>query len=261
MAHFRRGVAGAIALCDVLLIVAVGAASYALARAAVRPLTLAREREARFAADAAHELRTPLTAIAGVAQAARNGTPEERRAALDLIAGRALAAGALLGDLLTLARRGGADVLQLEPTDLAGIAGRVAREARPGAIALEVLLSSAIVDGDERRLEQLAGNLLTNALRHARSRVTLEVRTEGASALLRVEDDGPGVEARLRPALFERFAKGSDSAGSGLGLAICRWVARAHGGEVFYEGGSRFCARLPLWRGPAATPADRRGSP
>jgi signal transduction histidine kinase len=68
------------------------------------------------------------------------------------------------------------------------------------------------------------------------------------------------VPAALVPRLFDRFAKGADSDGSGLGLAICRWVARAHGGEVFFEGGSRFCARIPLGRYPAATPASARGS-
>jgi signal transduction histidine kinase len=260
LAHFRRGVAGTIALCDAVLIVGVGLASYALARAAVRPLTLAREREARFAADAAHELRTPLAAIASLAQAAREGTSEERRAALEAIADRALRAGALLGDLLTLARRGDADVLQREPVDLAGIATRVARDTNSGAVALDVRVASAIVDGDERRLEQLVRNLLANALRHAGSRVSLSVAPDGGSALLRVEDDGPGVSPEVVPRLFERFAKGADSPGSGLGLAICRWVARAHGGEVAYEGGSRFCARLPLGRYPAATPEPRPGS-
>ena len=260
IAHFRRGVAGSILLCDAMLIVGVGVASFALARAAVRPLTLAREREARFAADAAHELRTPLTAIASVAQAARAGTPEERGAALERQAAPARRTTSLLADLLTLARRGGSDVLQVEPVDLAGVAARVARDTETGTLALELRLTSAIVDGDERRLEQLVRNLLSNALRHARARVTLSVAPEGGQALLRVEDDGPGVAADVIPNLFERFAKGAGSEGSGLGLAICRWVVRAHDGEITYEGGSRFRARIPLGPYAAATPAFPGGS-
>jgi signal transduction histidine kinase len=258
--HFRRGVAGTLVVCDALLILAVGVASYALARAAVRPLTAAREREARFAADAAHELRTPLAAIASVAQAAREGTPAERAEALETIAARALRAGALLGDLLTLARRSDAEVLHLEPVDLAGVAARVAREAQTGSIALDLQLRGAIVDGDERRLEQLVRNLLANALRHARSRVTLSVAPEEGSARLEIEDDGPGVPPELVARLFQRFAKGAGSEGSGLGLAICRWVAHAHGGEVDYDGGSRFRAFIPLGSYASATEDGRAGS-
>jgi two-component system OmpR family sensor kinase len=172
-----------------------------------------------------------------------------------------LRAGALLGDLLTLARRGGGDVLQLEPVDLAGIAARVARDVERGPIVLDLQLGSAIVEGDERRLEQLVRNLLANALRHARSRVTLRVAAVDGEALLQVEDDGPGVPAALLPNLFERFAKGAGSDGSGLGLAICRWVARAHGGDVLHDGGSHFRARIPLGHYPAATQAPPDGSP
>ncbi len=251
LGHFRRGLAGTIVACDAALVVAVGLASLALARAAVRPMTEAREREARFAADAAHELRTPLTAIASLAQAARAGGNDERGAALEAIAERALRAGTLLADLLTLARSSGSDVLQSEPVDLGGIATRVVRETGASAVALDLRVDSAIVIGDERRLEQLVRNLVDNGVRHARSRVSVGVTAEAGFAILRVEDDGPGVAADVAPRLFGRFAKSAASEGSGLGLAICRWVARAHGGDVAFDGGSRFVARIPLARLPA----------
>jgi signal transduction histidine kinase len=248
--HYERGMGGTIVLIDAALMLAVGFASYALARAAVRPLALARAREERFAADIAHELRTPLSVIASVAQAAREDTDGLARDAFVTIARRALEAGELISDLLTLARGDGADVLDLEPADFGALVARAAHDfdgAHTG-VALEGDFGSAIVEGDERRLLQLARNLFANAFRYARSRVNASVRAADGWATLTVEDDGPGVPGGLRPRLFQRFAKGAESRGSGLGLAICRWVARSHGGDITLEGGSRFVARLPLGR-------------
>lgn len=241
---------------DLLLLLAVGAASNALARAALRPLVLARQREERFAADVAHELRTPLGAIASVAQAAVDEDPAAVRASFATIARRALECSALIGDLLTLARGSDRDALVREPVDLAMLTERVVREAEANAnananaltnaIVFDATHQSAIVDGDERRLLQLVRNLVWNAQRYARSRVTIRLEARAERAILAVDDDGPGVAPELLPRLFERFAKGADSPGSGLGLAICRWVARAHGGEIVYERGSRFVVALPL---------------
>ena len=234
-------------LVDVLLLCIVGIASFALARAALAPLVVAREREERFSADVAHELRTPLAAIASTAEAASSGNIEAAPAVLRGIARRAIESGDLVADLLTLARASDAESLDREPVDLAIVAQSVARErtSERGTIALECAIDCAIVLGDERRLRQLVRNLLDNAFAQAKSRVGLTVAVVGDAAQLTVQDDGPGVDPDVVPRLFERFAKGRASTGSGLGLAICRWVARAHGGDVRYEGGSRFVARIP----------------
>ncbi|HMD01656.1 MAG TPA: HAMP domain-containing sensor histidine kinase [Candidatus Baltobacteraceae bacterium] len=240
-----RAALGAILAIDAALLIVVGLASYALARAALQPLVLARRREERFAADAAHELRTPLGAIASVAEASRDGGPYDE--AFAAIARRALEAGALVGDLLTLARSGDAEALVTEPVDLAALVNTVVKEARersPG-LTFQTQYAEAIVDGDERRLLQLARNLVGNAARCARTRVDVRVSCDANWATLSLDDDGSGVPAELEPMLFERFAKGPDSPGSGLGLAICRWVARAHGGDVTFEGGAHFVARVP----------------
>jgi signal transduction histidine kinase len=236
---------------DALLLALVGAASFALARAALRPLVAAREREERFAADVAHELRTPLGAIASLAQAGPEGPAAAQ--ALATIARRALECGDLVGDLLTLARASDPQELSREPVDVAMLTRRVEREVAADApgVTFEASYADAIVDGDERRLTQLARNLIWNARAHAASRVTIDVRAAGGNAVVTVEDDGPGVAPEIQSRLFERFAKGSESRGSGLGLAISRWVARAHGGDVTFAGGSRFIARIPLAGGAA----------
>lgn len=257
----QRGLAGAlhavalgILLVDGALVIVVGAASYALARAAVHPLMAARAREERFAADAAHELRTPLAAIASVAQAARTERAAERDAAFQTITERALEAGTLVGDLLTLARSEAVEALVREPVDVAGIVSQIVRDMRDAAterrVSIEFAGQSALVDGDRRRIAQLARNLLENALRHARTRITVGVERRARDVYLRVCDDGPGIPSEIRSRLFERFAKGPESTGSGLGLAICRWVARSHGGEIALEGTSCFVTRLPLGNYP-----------
>lgn len=256
LAAALRNVALCILAIDGALAVAVGAASFALARAAVRPLVEARAREQRFAADAAHELRTPLGVISSVAQAARDGTPEEQGSALRTVAAHALEASALIADLLTLARSPEGRALSREPVDLAALATRATYDARARAdargIAMSLDVHSAIIDGDERRLAQLLRNLLDNALRYARTRIDVAVRVEDGAALVLVGDDGPGVPAALRPRVFERFAKDPESDGSGLGLAICRWVARSHGGDIAIGQGSTFAVRLPLGAYPQA---------
>ena len=235
---------------DVLLLLFVGLVSFALARAALRPLALAREREERFSADIAHELRTPIAAIAAIAQAASSGTPAEAQAGLASVSRRALECGQLVADLLTLARSSDADALEVEPVDLAVITEGVCRDvvATDDGLVVERWLQSAIVEGDERRLRQLVRNLLDNARNHAVTRIDVRVAAADGSAQLTVSDDGAGVAPSFVPLMFERFSKGEGSRGSGLGLAIGRWVARAHGGDLSFAGGSRFVARIPLAR-------------
>jgi signal transduction histidine kinase len=248
-AALRRN-ATALALFDVPLLIAGGVAAYVLALVSVRPLVAAREREARFAAEAAHELRTPLARIAAVAQSARGASdPGERDAALASIAATAVDAAAIVGDLLTLVRDERVAPKLSEPVDVGALA-RAAASARDGAVARDVAASGEYwVQGDERRLRRLVDNLLDNADRHARSCVTVRVGASADSVELSVEDDGPGVPAHVRERIFERFVRASDDdRGSGLGLAICRAIAHAHGGDVVLEGRNRFVARLPRFR-------------
>jgi signal transduction histidine kinase len=251
-----RTVLLAIASLDLGLALIVALASYLLARAAVRPLVLARLREERFAADVAHELRTPLGVIASVAQAAQGGDHSTHDAAFATIARQALDAGALISDLLTLARHGDTRALVREPVDLWAIAARIVHEETPSAQQHGIVLSlqgeSAIVDGEEARLRQLVRNLIDNAVAYAVSSISITVSAKNHTAELSVQDDGPGVEPAIAATLFERFVRGSQSRGSGLGLAICRWVVQAHGGSIALEGRSRFVARLPLGNYPDA---------
>lgn len=250
LASAMRQVLLGIGLVDIPLLALAAVVSFYLAGQAIAPLIAAREREAVFAADAAHELRTPLATIASLAQATLPLVAPERRSALERIAAIAVEASHLVGDLLTLSRAEAAHALACEPLDLGGLLVTTARafeESRNGsAPTLRLEPASAIVDGDERRLAQLIHNLLENAARHAGSSVQAHVWSEGQWAYLAVEDDGAGVADAVRERVFERFVSDrKDGAGTGLGLAICRWVARAHAGEITLEGRSRFVVKLP----------------
>ncbi|HLY04021.1 MAG TPA: HAMP domain-containing sensor histidine kinase [Candidatus Cybelea sp.] len=247
-------VALTIAEIDAPLVIVVAIASYVLARAAIAPLVAARERERRFAADAAHELRSPLTAIAAVAQAARAGAAEQSRISFETIARSALEASAVVTDLLTLARDPARRALHCEPVDLAAIVTIASRDTQPVAdarnVRLDVAPASAIVDGDERRLRELSVNLLDNAIRHARRSVRISSRRAGRLCEIVVEDDGDGIPPSERERVFERFyRRANDGSGTGLGLPIVRWIAYAHGGAVEVDrssdGGARFVAAFP----------------
>ncbi len=254
MTAAMRRVIVTLAAIDAPVIAIVALASYALARATIAPLDAARRRERIFAADAAHELRSPLTAISAIAQAARGNASADAKAAFEAIAQSAHEASDVVADLLTLARDPARHALHCEPVDLAAIVTGTSRETAPIAAArgirLESVPESAIVDGDDRRLRELARNLLENAIRHARKSVSILSRRNGRLCEIVVDDDGDGVPPEERERIFARFyRRTNDGMGTGLGLAIVRWIANAHDGNVTVDatpsGGARFTAAIP----------------
>jgi len=113
---------------------------------------------------------------------------------------------------------------------------------------------SVVICGDQDQLHRMVTNLVENAVRHTPAGTLIKVRLtkRGTSAILTVEDNGPGIPSAQRGQIFERFVRhAGDSGGStGLGLAIVRTVAEAHSGSVFVEDaepGARFVIELPLF--------------
>ena len=245
--HALTQAALTIAAVEVALLIVVAIAAYLLALISTRPLKEARDRERRFASEAAHELRTPLARIATTAQGARGGTEAERERALGTIAKMAIEASALIGDLLTLARVEHVPAGLFEPVDISSLARDVAAEydrTRPEVSIAVNDGDGTFVDGDALRLHRMLANVVDNAVRHARSSVSIEITRNGERATIAVVDDGDGVAPELREKIFERFV--TTTSGTGLGLPICRWIARAHGGDVRVATGSRFIVDLPL---------------
>jgi two-component system OmpR family sensor kinase len=244
----------------------------------------------RFAADASHELRTPLAAIRGYAELALRhpgDAPEGVTHALGRVLSESTRMSVLVDDLLLLARLDAGRPLNSEPVDMTRLAIDAtsdAQVARPGhRWVLELPDDPELVLGDEHRLRQVLGNLLSNAGRHTPDGTTVTVRVsdalpagepgsgaESAShgtlppaprLVISVTDNGPGIPAELLPDLFERFTRAdtsrshsSNASSTGLGLAIVDAVIAAHHGAVLVTSRpskTRFTIVLPRATEPA----------
>jgi two-component system, OmpR family, sensor kinase len=251
----------------------------------------------RFAADASHELRTPLAAIRGYAELAllRPGeAPEPVTHALGRVLSESRRMSVLVDDLLLLARLDAGRPLSRAPVDMTRLAIDAtsdAQAARPGhRWVLELPDDPVLAMGDEGRLRQVLGNLVSNAGRHTPDGSTVTVRLSdrlpdgepghGADSVARgtlppspwlvisVTDDGTGIPAPLLPDLFERFTRADTSrsratgeSSTGLGLAIVDAVVAAHQGAVLVTSGpgmTRFTIVLSRLTEPAEPSAPPR---
>ena len=264
------------------------------------------ERMRRFIADAGHELRTPLTAIRGfaeyyrqrgglvahwdreeqaeaaapaagvvaprVSRAAQGGlTPDDLDRIMQRLEKEAARMGLLVEDLLLLARLDQQRPLARQPIDLLSLAADAVHDARLLAPARTIDLSvqpgaAFLVIGDEPRLRQVIGNLMSNALTHTPDGSPIEVSIGsgtldprrpdlGPAVTLDVTDHGPGMTTEQAHRVFERFyradqARTRTTGGSGLGLAIVRALVVAHGGVASVRTspgqGATFRIALPL---------------
>ena len=258
------------------------------------------ERMRRFIADASHELRTPVTAIRGFAEyyrqrggLVRHWDQEEEAGTADSAAPAATAEagltprdlnrimvrvekeaarmGLLVEDLLLLARLDKQRPLARQPVDLLSLAADTVGDARLLAPARTIDLSvqpgaAFLVIGDEPRLRQVIGNLMSNALTHTPDGTAIEVSVSSGTldpqagdhtpaVILDVTDQGPGMTQEQARRVFERFyradqARTRATGGSGLGLAIVRALVVAQGGVASVrtaEGqGATFRIALPL---------------
>jgi len=209
-----------------------------------------------------HDLRTPLTRLRGTAEMAL-ASPVDldryREALADCVeeSDRVLV---MLNTLMDISEaESGAMQLQRETVALAGVVARAEDLYRDVADAKGVVLTvdapaDVTVAADRTRLEQVAANLIDNAVKYtpAGGRVDVEVRREHGAAILRVRDTGPGIPPDELPRIFDRLFRGDRSRaerGLGLGLSLVRAIVQAHGGTVSVESepgkGSVFTVSLP----------------
>jgi signal transduction histidine kinase len=249
------------------------AGGWLYASRALVPIRDSLRRQREFAADASHELRTPLTVLRASVEDLRRHPSQPVSAvgtALEDMTAEVDHMTELVDGLLLLARAdSGVLELQHEPVDLADAAAAALGELTPVAtehgVSLTLDAQPTLLTGDFGRLRQLAVILIDNAIRHAGgpADVTVSVHSDGAVALMRVDDSGQGIRPEDRAHVFERFWRASDapSGGLGLGLAIASWIAERHGGSITATerpgGGARFEVRLPTsglgWVRPART--------
>jgi two-component system OmpR family sensor kinase len=257
----------------------------------------------QFVGDASHELRTPLTTIRGFAEYYRvrggvdtegNGAGQLQPAELDRIMRRveqeSARMGILVEDMLTLARLDQQRPLNLKPVDLLTLAADAVHDARVMAPNRNINLTvgsggAMLVSGDETRLRQVIGNLMSNALTHTPDGTPIDVvvrsgrlnestgpgagqkadpaldgpageqpaAADQPAAVLEVIDNGPGLSKEHAEHAFERFYRADPargSGGTGLGLAIVAALVDAHGGSVWVRSqpgdGATFFIALPL---------------
>ena len=218
----------------------------------------------RFVSDASHELRTPLVSVRGYAELYRMGalqTPEEIGQAMERIEKEAIRMGALVEDLLELARMDETRPLEIGKFDLLTIAHDAALDARAFDPERTITVEGDSVEilAAENKIRQVVTNLMGNALRFTESGTPLELvvsHDEAAGeATISIVDHGDGIPKQIREKIFERFYRADNSraretGGSGLGLAIVASIVKAHQGRIDVTatkgGGATFSVTLPV---------------
>jgi signal transduction histidine kinase len=194
-------------------------------------------------ANASHELRTPLSRIRMGIELYEQEGGEKHKAALQ----RDIAELDLLIDEVLLASRLEANPALHAPENIDLLALAAEEAARYDDCSVGGM--PVHVRGDARLLRRLVRNLLENAKRHGKPPTRVEVRHEGALAVLEVVDRGAGVAEAERERVFQPFQRlGSEATGAGLGLALVRQIARLHGGEATLapRPGEPSCFRVTL---------------
>ena len=211
-----------------------------------------------FVATASHELRTPLTAVIGFGELLR-----ERAIALsdgdsmeyaEVVVRAARQANRLVDNLMTVSKIQ-AELIETCPADWP-LESLLPEVIEGSSSDIETRFHPHLsVFADRDHVVRMLSNLISNAIKHGRGPVELAAGREGPMVKIRVRDYGNGVPEEYRPRLFESFARPAGSGhveGTGLGLAIVRGLARANGGDAFYEAltdGSIFGVTLPAGPG------------
>lgn len=224
-------------------------------------------RKDEFLAMLAHELRNPLAPIrSGLDLLDMEGVdPETAAWARDMMKQQVQHMVRLVDDLLDVSRiMRGKVQLRREPVQLAEIIGRSVQTARPlidaqgHQIILSVPHTPIWIEADPVRIAQVVANLLNNAAKYndKPGHIWLTAERADTQAILRVRDDGIGIEKDLLPRVFDLFTQADRSiarsqGGLGIGLTLVRSLVERHGGtiEARSEGpgkGSEFIVRLPL---------------
>ncbi len=234
-----------------------------------------------FLSIASHELRTPLTPLLLHFQKllhperrVESTNPDKLRETLTKCERQLQRLAKLIDSLLDVSRiSAGALNLNLDQVDLSEVVrevlSRFGEEIARASCALEIQAEQPVVGHWDRiRVEQLVTNLVANALKYGRGKpVLVTVGGEGDSAVLRVRDQGIGIDPDKLPHIFERFERAASPTygGLGLGLYIARQIVAAHGGDIRAVSkpnqGAEFTVVLPVGASVSPTASDGSGAP
>lgn len=269
---------GALVVAAVAVVWAIRAvrAAHGRERFATESAERARRMKNEFVSMVSHELRTPLTSIAGFTDTLReswkNLPPEEIDEFLTIINKQAVHLSELVEDVLVIPRlEAGRLRLDLATFDLSEIAHDVTNGILPPGSAREAAVAipgGVSVFADRRRVQQVLRNLIENAHKYGGDQILVEGSPYGEFYLVVVSDNGPGIPEEDVDRVFthfEQLSKGDarSDKGIGLGLPIALRLARAMGGDLWYEHrfptGSRFCFTIRTSPPEPAAEADEGG--
>ena len=201
-----------------------------------------------FLATLSHEIRTPLNAVIGWTKIllGRKTDPETVQRALTIIDRNAIAQARLIEDMLDMARiMSGKLRMEFGPVDLVASTAAAIDVVSPAAAAKGVTILADLgsepraIVADAGRVQQIAWNILSNAVKFTNAGGTVSVKIEPGADLVRlvVRDTGEGIAPEFLPLVFERFRQANASAsrtegGLGLGLALVRELVELHGGTI-----------------------------
>lgn len=223
---------------------------------------LARANQSRrqMTADIAHDLRNPLTVIGGYLESLRDGVLKPSPERFETMYSEVQHLQRLVEDLRTLSLADAGELrLERQPTSAAELLARVAaayqHQAQQQNIALTVDAAVMQIQVDSERMEQVLGNLVSNALRYTPDggKIHLAATPAADGAALSVADTGSGIQPEAIAHIFERSYRADPSRSgneSGLGLAIAKSIVELHGGSIRVESvvgrGSRFTISIPM---------------
>lgn len=218
---------------------------------------LARANRSRkqMTADIAHDLRNPLTVLSGYLESLQDGKLKPTSERFAVMQAEVNHLQRLVEDLRILSLADAGELkLHLEPTSISELLNRVAyayrHQAEQSQIGLQVEAEPNLpeVNLDPARMEQVLGNLVSNALRYTPEggEIRLSAKQAEGSLIVSVIDNGSGIPADILPHIFERSFRGDESRSgneSGLGLAIAKSIVELHGGTIrtaSYQNGTQF---------------------
>ena len=221
------------------------------------------EIKATFISIVSHELRTPVTLIKGYASTLRRDDAKWDKPtisdSLAVIEEEADRLSKMIDDLLDASRlQAGGLSLSRADVSLANLSNRIAErfaeQSKKHSIETDFPEKFPIVLADETRIEQVVTNLVSNALKYAaRGTIKISGSVRPEQVIICVSDEGPGIEARDLPHIFDRFYRSTKAVkqtkGAGLGLYLARAIVEAHGGRIWADpkpdSGARICFSLP----------------